>query len=194
MTVQVKYKLGIRIFTGVLVTLAVAYIAGVYYIVRIASLDFNIVYAVHGDALIPSVFARTYFLHSKKVANEIKHASFPVIPYTAAGIFNATSSSQHEDTFALLNHELALGVDINARLHGFTALSGAVLMNDPVTVQLLLEHGANPDIKNKSGSNGMPDMAKTPLELALDLQEKYPKEDYSIIIKLLCRKTPCSPN
>lgn len=150
-----------------------------------ASLQLNIVYAVHGDVMIPNIFARTYFMHSQKIAHEIKDATFPVIPFTVGGIFSAKSISQHEYTFELLGRELALGADINATQSGFTALHSAVLSNDPVTLKFLLEHGANPEIKNRPGPFGKPNDAVTPLELAVSLQAKYPNANYAAVITLL---------
>lgn len=183
--VRSKTKIGIAVCACAMAALITAYVAYMGHVVMNASLQANIVYSVHGDDLIPSIFARTYFMHSQKIVHEIKDATFPVIPFTVGGIYSGKSISQHKWTFELLGRELAFGADINASQSGFTALHSAVLSNDPVTLKFLLEHGANSEIKSRPGPFGKPNDAVTPLELAVNLQAKYPSANYAAVIALL---------
>ena len=81
----------------------------------------------------------------------------------------------------LLEHFLENGVDVNAidtaTGSGVSALHSAVLDRNPFAVELLLEHGADPDIEGEQG--------RTPLEFARLLQEKESGSDITRIISIL---------
>lgn len=81
----------------------------------------------------------------------------------------------------LLEHFLENGVDVNAidtaTGSGVSALHSAVLDRNPFAVELLLEHGADPDIEGEQG--------RTPLEFARLLQEKEAGSEVAKIIEIL---------
>jgi hypothetical protein len=180
-----QIRTSIKICLIVVGLMVFGYIGLASYVISTAQLQYLIVYAVHGGEFFPSYFARTYFLHSQKIAKEIARAPFPIVPYTLGGIFSIDSISQHRYSFELVDHELKLGANVNAKMNGMTALYGATLLNDRLQVQFLLSRGADKNIKDTPGPLKPIQDAKTPLELALALQAKYPNENRSAVIALL---------
>jgi hypothetical protein len=99
-----------------------------------------------------------------------------------AGASFAAHLANKDDAEKMLKFFLSRGVDINSKdikttNAGLTALHNAVFSNRPKAVELLLAHGAKVDARS--------DLYQTPLELARDLQQRYPSEDRGQVIKML---------
>jgi hypothetical protein len=99
-----------------------------------------------------------------------------------AGASLAAQLADKDEAERMLKFFLSRGVDINSKdtkttNAGLTALHNAVFSNRPKAVKLLLAHGAKADVRSN--------LYQTPFELAKELQQRYPSEDRSQVIKLL---------
>jgi hypothetical protein len=97
-----------------------------------------------------------------------------------AGASLAVRLADKKDAEQMLEYFVSRGVDINsadAANGGLTALHKAVQANQPRDVELLLAHGAMTDMLNSKN--------QMPLEMAKELQQLYPQQDRSQVIKLL---------
>lgn len=97
-------------------------------------------------------------------------------------ILNLDSNRKYE----IADFFISKGLDVNgpnrhrhAREDDSTPLHASVLYNDPERAKFLIDHGADLDAE----SNYHNDM--TPLELARNLQKKFPEKDMGKVIRVL---------
>ena len=90
---------------------------------------------------------------------------------------------------ATLNTLLSLGIDVNQKdlMSGLTSFQQAVVHGDLSTVNLLIKHGAQTDIKNKDGQT-LIDRAKSEQKRAATEQKLELEKAYEQIINLLARQ------
>ena len=96
-----------------------------------------------------------------------------------AGIVHAVAFPDPQDSKEMLEFFLKSGVDINAagRESGRAALHSLVSSRKVEDIRLLLAHGARTDIRDQHG--------RTPLEYALELQNRYPGASYETVVRAL---------
>lgn len=114
-----------------------------------------------------------YWLHP--TAEEVRHLN------AVAGALFPAQLSDAAEARRLMAHFLAAGVDVNSADQRvptrWTALHIAVLEPNPTAVEILLDFGARPDVRDAHG--------KTALEAAREAQQQRPTADYSKVIALL---------
>ncbi|MEQ6885436.1 ankyrin repeat domain-containing protein [Salicola sp. Rm-C-2C1-2] len=98
-----------------------------------------------------------------------------------AGARYVAALPDSEEARSVLDHLVSNGVDINSvdkvSGSGFTALHAAVLSNDPGTVEVLLNEGADPSLTDHEG--------RTPLDLAQLAGRNRPDRDFGRVLELL---------
>lgn len=126
------------------------------------------------DELIPKSLCQSYLFNFGGRPEEIAALNNNV------GIGWVIRAENDADRTRLVSFLLEKGVGINAidQRSGVTALHTAVIENDLPAVRLLLENGADPSVKDRSSG-------KTPLEFALELEDKPTQPDRTVIIELL---------
>lgn len=104
-----------------------------------------------------------------------------------AGTRYAAMFPDRQKAEAMLEHMVANGVDIDSvdQASGLTALQSAALEGHLQAVRLLLAQGADPTAVGSR--DGQRIQSKTPLEIARDVQERYPARRFPEIIDLLKR-------
>ena len=97
--------------------------------------------------LVPRPVIQYYLLDTKWGTDRLRHSSRYMIPLTANTIPTVQSKTRNAKNIALmlvlLRKLIKLGKPINIRLHGYTALSGAVMFNQPALARFLIRHGAS---------------------------------------------------
>lgn len=157
--------------------LAVIAAIGVYgYFVAgtIRNFEFLLMCSQGTERLIPKRFCQFYLFHFAGSPNEIRDLNRGI------GVAWALEAEQTDDKIKLLDFLLRKGARIDAldERSGLSALHAMVLYNDLEGVELLLENGANPGVRDaKSG--------KTPLDLARERQGKPGEPDRTKIIRRL---------
>lgn len=103
---------------------------------------------------------------------------------TGPGAVHALGFDDPNDSKKMLELFLASGVDINSAdpTTGSTVLHGLVSSRELQDIQLVLAHGARADLRDKQG--------RTPLDYAIELQNKHPSEGYMQVIAVLREGTP----
>jgi len=126
------------------------------------------------DELIPKSLCQIYLFNFGGKPEEVAALNDGV------GVGWVMRAEDAADRAKLISFLLEKGVDIDAidQRSGITALHTAVLENDLPIVKLLLGHGANPSVKDRS-------RGKTPLEFALELDGKPAQPDRVAIIRVL---------
>lgn len=98
----------------------------------------------------------------------------------AGALFVVDQMEEHEAR-QLLRHYLDAGVDINSPDQRvaikWTALHVSAISPDTQAVRILLEFGANPNVRDTKGN--------TPLDLAKQANQKRPSPEYAEVIKAL---------
>ena len=163
----------IALWSAVTVVVAVAGIWG--YAVTSVVTDFrNLLVCSHGAIpIIPKALCQSYLFNFGGKPDDIADLN------RDSGVEWAINAKDETDRKKLLSFLIKKGVDINAiDRSGLSSLHAATLMNDLPKVELLLNNGASPLVKDQnSGMNS--------LELALDRQGKPGEPDRSAIIRLL---------
>lgn len=139
-----------------------------------ANFEFLLLCSQGKDELVPKSLCQTYLLNFRGTPEEIATIN------QGAGIRWGTDAKTIDDREKLVKFLLKKGVDINAidRRSGLSALHAAVLENNIAVVNILLRNGANPAVKDRT-------YGKTPLEFALELQNRPNQPDRAAVIKLL---------
>ncbi len=147
----------------------------VYYVSFYMKHIYTLVHCSEGQvAFIPKRLCQTYLFGFRGTQDDVSMINYD------GSLPGIIASASEEDQAKLLEFLLEKGVDINGldRRVGVSPLHGAVSDNDLQVAELLLRYGANPSIRDKKHN-------LTPLERALQLQDRPGQPDRTAIIKLL---------
>ena len=116
-----------------------------------------LVYAIYHS---PLPFIRT-LLEIGADANASVHDGFPPLIAALSCSGEASGADRRTDVDEILRLLLRFGADPNQRgINDYTALHLAVAQRDPLAVQILLDHGADPELRTRI------DECQTPFEMA----------------------------
>jgi ankyrin repeat protein len=163
--------------TGLVV---LGYISLCAYLVMNQNAEELLICADKGGLKIPAskFLCRQYLFAARGTAQDIAALHLGV---GASLVVQGQSSAPQREQ--VLQYLIGKGLDVN-RLdrHQLSPLHAAVLANSPEEVQMLLNNGANPNLKDKK-------FGLTPLELAVQLQnEGQSQRNLSAVIDLLKNK------
>ena len=160
-----------------LVSLVLVSIAGAWFYVAsrtFADFESLLLCSQGRDELIPKSVCQSYLFRFGAAAEDIEALN------RGTGVGWVIRAEDSDDRRKLVAFLLQSGVDIDAvdQRSGITALHTAVLENDLAAVELLLNFGANPAIRDRG-------RGRTPLDFALDLENQPNQPDRGPIARRL---------
>ena len=141
--------------------------------------------AITTDAIpgIPPRIAQIYLYLSDYDPNASTSYGMPALDFIAAG-YGSGDSRQKEITLELSRRFIEKGAQVNKSWKGYTQLQAAILANEPVLVEHLLRHGADPSIKFKNPGKASDNL--TAMEFAKYLAG-LKRQDMSSVLEVLNR-------
>lgn len=133
---------------------------------------------------IPRSIAKAYLYASDYDPNADTTYGMPALNFIVAG-YGSGDSWNNQEIIELSRKFIAKGADVNKTWQGFTPLQAAVLANEPVLVEHLLQYGADPSARFRHP--GKPEDNMTTYEFAEYLTIRK-QQDTSKILKTLAKR------
>lgn len=172
------------IWVAIPLLLVSGYLGAAWYNLR-QNIDIPIL-AITTDAIpgIPASIAQLYLYLSDFDPNASTHYGMPALDFIAAG-YGSGDSRQKEIALELSRQFIEKGAQVNQSWNGYTPLQAAILANEPVLVEFLLRHGADPSIKFKNPGKASDNLTAT--EFAKYLAG-LKRQDMSRVLEVLHRQ------
>lgn len=143
----------------------------------------------NGDPWFPRSLAKGYLFVSDYDPNAVTEYGQPALGFILAGY--GSEGVNNEEILQLSQQFIDKGADVNQRHNGLTLLQEAIVANEPVLVEHLLQNKADPNIRIKHPGKRGDNM--TTLEFA-EYLASLKKDDFSSIVELLKKQPdPAAP-